>query len=154
MRKFLFSPLIYLILVTLILSLNNESFSQFDSSQNIFHLKNLPPEGVLLDKGWKFQAGDNADWAKQNYDDTKWTDVKLSDYNTYLPQFKNKNIGWFRLNLLIDSSIKKKQLAIQLSQLGASEIYLNGQLFQQLGSITSPLNYKSFNPLINLYYCL
>jgi len=147
MRKFAFSPLIYFVLVTLILLLNKESFSQFDSSQNIFYLKNLPTEGILLDKGWKFHAGDNAEWAKQNYDDTKWANIELSDYNTYLPEFKTKNIGWFRLHLLIDSSIQKKQLAIQLTQLGASEIYLNGQFFQQLGSIEMPLNYKSYNPV-------
>src|SRR6476620_4097733 len=138
MRKLL---LRYFVPATLILILSNKCFSQFDSSQNIFYLKNLPSEGVLLDKGWKFHEGDNPEWAKQNYDDTKWANVELSDYNTYLPQFKTKNIGWFRLHLLIDSSIQKKQLAIQLSQLGASEIYLNGQLFQQLGSIEMPLNY-------------
>ena len=133
----------YLFLLV-ILSFEN-CFSQ-DSIIQVFHLDNLPPDGVLLDSGWKFRAGDNPDYAKSYYDDTKWTNVKLSDYNTYLQQFKTKNIGWFRLNLLIDSSIQKKQLAIQLSQFGASEIYLNGQLFQQLGSIKAPTN-KSFNPV-------
>jgi signal transduction histidine kinase len=122
-----------------------QCFSQ-QKDTHIFYIDSLPADGVLLDKGWKFHAGDNPDWATQNYDDTKWTKVNLSDYNTYLPQFKTKNIGWFRLHFLIDSSIQKKQLAIQLSQLGASEIYLNGELFQQLGSIQSPSNYKSFNP--------
>src|SRR5690348_150125 len=136
----------YFILATLMLILSNKCFSQFDSSQNIFYLKNLPSEGVLLDKGWKFHAGDDPDWVKQNYNDTNWTNVKLSDYNTYLPQLKTKNIGWFRLHFLIDSSIQKEQLAIQLSQLGASEIYLNGERFQQLGSIKSASDYKSFNP--------
>ena len=96
----------YLFLLV-ILSFEN-CFSQ-DSIIQVFHLDNLPPDGVLLDSGWKFRAGDNPDYAKSYYDDTKWTNVKLSDYNTYLQQFKTKNIGWFRLNLLIDSSIQKKQ---------------------------------------------
>ena len=110
-------------------------------------INSMPEDGIVLNSGWKFQAGDNPEWAKQNYDDIKWTHVELSNYNTYLPQFKTKNIGWFRLNLLIDSAIQKKQLAIQMSQLGASEIYLNGKLFQQLGFIEASLDYKSFNPV-------
>jgi two-component system NtrC family sensor kinase len=123
-----------------------KSLSQ-DYTNHTIHITQLPTEGIFLNNGWKFQAGDDPDWAKQDWDDSKWTSVQLSDYNSYLTEFKNKNIGWFRLNLLIDSSIQKRQLAIQLLQLGASEIYLNGKLFQQLGSIKSSLNYKSFNPV-------
>jgi signal transduction histidine kinase len=136
----------YFPLVTLIFTLSNKCFSQFDSTQKVFYLKDLPAEGVLLDKGWKFHAGDDSVWKQGSYDDNKWINVQLSDYNTWLPLFKTKDIGWFRLYLLIDSPIQKKQIAIQLSQSGASEVYLNGRLFQQLGIIKSPLNYKSFNP--------
>ena len=35
-----------------------------------FRIDSLPTEGVLLDKGWKFQVGDNTDWAKPDFDDT------------------------------------------------------------------------------------
>src|SRR3954452_1252779 len=108
MRKL---PLRYVVLATLILSLSNKCFSQFDSSNNIFYSKELPADGVLLDKGWKFHAGDNLEWANQNYDDATWTNLQLSDYNTWLPKFKTQNIGWFRLHLLIDSSLETKQLA-------------------------------------------
>src|SRR5664279_2334609 len=79
-------------------------------------INSIHTNGVLLDSGWKFHEGDNPEWSKPNLDDSKWRTVTLSDYNSYIPQLKNKDIGWFRLSLLIDSLAEKKQLAIQLSQ--------------------------------------
>jgi two-component system NtrC family sensor kinase len=110
-------------------------------------IHSIPADGILLNSGWKFQSGDNAEWANPDFDDRSWQSATLSDYNTYLSQLKNKNIGWFRLHLLIDSSVLKRQLAIQISQLGASEIYLNGELFQRFGSIKMHTYYKSYNPV-------
>jgi two-component system NtrC family sensor kinase len=118
-------------------------FTTFSQTQII---NSIPEDGIVLNSGWKFQAGDNPEWSKPGMDDSKWQSVTLSDYDIYIPQLKNKDIGWFRVNLLIDSSLLKSELAIQFSQLGASEIYLNGKLFQQFGFIKSPLNFKNFNP--------
>jgi len=42
-------------------------FSQ-EASSPVFYLSKLPSEGVLLDKGWKFQRGDDTDYAKPGYD--------------------------------------------------------------------------------------
>jgi hypothetical protein len=137
--KILFSIAAFLFLI------GGNIFSQ-DTAPKNFHIDSLPTKGILLDSGWKFHEGDNPEWAKTDFDDRKWQSITLSDYNTYLPQFTNSDIGWFRLNLLIDPSLMNNQLAIQLSQLGATEIYLNGRLFQQVGSINMPSDIKSFNP--------
>jgi two-component system NtrC family sensor kinase len=137
--------ILYLFLLFIFFS-TIECLSQ-NTATAVIYLNKIPSQGILLDSGWKFHEGDNADWAKQELNDSQWRSIQLSNYNTYLPELKSKNIGWFRLNLLMDSSLLKSQLAIQLSQLGASEIYLNGKLFQQFGSIKIPLNYKSFNPV-------
>lgn len=130
-------------LTLIFLLLSSYTFAQ---KNEILRMDSLPAEGVLLNKGWKFNAGDDPDFANANFDDRKWQSITLSDYNIYIPQLKNKNIGWFRANLLIDSMLLKNQLAIQFSQLGASEIYLNGKLFQQFGYIKSSSNVESFNP--------
>src|SRR4051812_16077809 len=122
MTKLIFTILVLLIWLYTLPA--QESISQ----PNIISL--IPPQGITLDKGWKFQSGDNAEWASADFNDRNWQSATLSDYNTYLARLKEKNIGWFRLHLLIDSSVQTKQLAIQLSQSGASEIYLNGELFQ------------------------
>src|SRR6188768_1351973 len=109
-------------------------------------IDSITADGIALNSDWKFHAGDNPEWSKPDLDDSKWPTIALSDYNIYIPQLKGKDIGWFRINLVIDSSLLKTQLAFQLTQLGASEIYLNGKLFQQFGLINSPLSFKSFNP--------
>src|SRR6187551_2428952 len=98
----------YFVLATAILILN-KCFSQFDSSQNIFYLKNLPSEGVLLDKGWKFHEGDNPDYAKPDYGDRKWQAINPTlDVHDSLPQISRYGIiCWFRLHLSIDSSLQK-----------------------------------------------
>lgn len=47
----------YAIFLLLFLSVG-DSFSQ-DSSSFVFRLNNLTPDGVVLNKHWKFQVGDN-----------------------------------------------------------------------------------------------
>src|SRR6476659_869909 len=108
----------YFVLATLILTLSEKCFSQFDSSQNIFCLKNLPSEGILLDKGWKFHAGDNPDYVKPNYDDSKWQDINPTLDVQELPQVK-QGIVWFRLRLFVDTNLSKEQLALTIEQSGA-----------------------------------
>ncbi|WP_162055883.1 hypothetical protein [Pontibacter pamirensis] len=39
------------------------------------HLNHLPEDGILLDRGWKLQAGDNPEWASPNIDDSGWQAV-------------------------------------------------------------------------------
>lgn len=122
------------------------SVRAFAQDNDVFRIDSLPHQGLLMDKGWKFYAGDDPNFAKANFDDSEWQSLTLADYSIYIPQLKNKNIGWFRANFIIDTTLLKSPLAIQFTQLGASEIYLNGKLFQQFGYIKSPSNIESFNP--------
>jgi hypothetical protein len=125
----------------------DKCFSQ-DSITHVFHLDKLPPEGILLDKGWKFQAGDNADYAKPEYDDSKWQSVNpIIDIHD-LPQILKSRICWFRLHLSIDSTVLNNQLALLIQQSGASEIYLNGQLIHHFGILSvDPKEIKAYDPL-------
>jgi signal transduction histidine kinase len=110
-------------------------------------LKQLPAEGVLLDKGWKYQAGDNAAWADPNYDDSRWQVIDpLLDLH-YLPQIRNTPIGWFRIEFHVDSSLLNKPLALQVDQHIASEIFLNGKLLQQYGTVSAnPDQVRAYQP--------
>src|SRR6476661_1602762 len=145
MRKLL---LRYFVPATLILTLSNKCFSQFDSLQNIFYLKKLPPEGILLDKGWKFISGDNPVYAHPEYDDKKWRPINPTLDIHDLPQVTKPGIGWLRLHLSIDSNLLKEQLAIMIHQSGASEIYLNGRLLYRFGIVsTDPNEVKAYDPV-------
>ena len=79
-------------------------FSQ-DSSASVFYLNKLPTDGVLLNKGWKFQEGDNPDFAKPDYDDSKWSSIDpILDIHDQ-PQITKSGICWLRVTVLV--SLKK-----------------------------------------------
>ncbi|HEU4859370.1 MAG TPA: ATP-binding protein, partial [Chitinophagaceae bacterium] len=106
-----------------------------------------PEEGVLLDKDWKFLSGDNPAYANSEYDDGAWGNINptLDIYD--LPQIPKSGIVWFRLRLLINTSLDK-QLALIIQQSGASEIYLDGKLTHRFGVLSSnPANVKAYDPL-------
>jgi len=138
---------IFYFVLLVFLSFDN-CFSQ-DSSAYIFHLNKLPPEGILLDKGWKFQTGDNPDYAKPEYDDSKWQSINPTlDIHDSLPQIPKSGIVWFRLHLLIDDTTVNNQLAMMIQQSGASEMYLNGALIHRFGIISPNANeIKAISPL-------
>ena len=111
-----------------------KTFSQ-DTAARIFRIDTLPSQGILLNKGWRFHAGDNPEWAKPSLDDRKWDDIDPTLELNYLPQVRKEPVGWFRFKLYIDSSLLNKPLAFQVFQSIASEIYLNGNLIKRYGIV-------------------
>jgi two-component system NtrC family sensor kinase len=93
---------------------------------------------VKLDK-WRYQKGDNKDWAKPAFDDSSWKQFQF--YNLNMPDGKNAianrgEIVWFRKHIKADSSITDA-IVINIIQLGASEIYLDGKLIHRLGTVSA-----------------
>ncbi|HTS45640.1 MAG TPA: hypothetical protein VMH01_14675 [Puia sp.] len=120
-------------------------FAQGHESSFVY-LNHIPTQDFPLDKGWKFHPGDDTSWARSSFDDSQWQTVDLSDYTHYLPAFSSKKIGWFRTKIIIDSQISTNQFVVTLSQLGASELYINGNSLLTLGQIDGTGKYKSDNP--------
>ncbi|CAH0997782.1 hypothetical protein EMA8858_03916 [Emticicia aquatica] len=106
------------------------------AQKEIFHIDNLSKEGVLLDKGWKFHAGYYPNFAKFNFDDSKWESIDPTQDVMDLPQIKKARIGYLRLNFIIDSSFVNKALALEIDQTLASEIYLNNALIHKIGVVS------------------
>ena len=103
----------------------------------VFHIDSLPKQGILLDKGWKWHAGDNPDFAKIDFDDSDWEWINPTKDLNDLSQIRQNPIGWFRIRFQIDSSLLNKPLTFQVSQAIASEIYLNGTLLKKYGKVSS-----------------
>ena len=127
------------------LSLTVQGIAQIQVAGGLRFSK-FPPKDYLLDKGWRFQAGDNPEWARPDFGDSLWKQVSLSDYRTYLPDLLRQHIGWFRLRFFVDSPGTMNQAVLALSQLGASDCYMNGHPFLHLGSIGTNGLVKSDNP--------
>src|SRR6185312_9259186 len=125
MRKFYFSALLLLFIVA----------KTFGQAAQVFDLKKLSKQDTLL-SGWKFQAGDNPQWANAGFDDSKW---QLADPGTDITKFsqlKNAGVGWLRLHIRAYSAVARQRILAWVSQYSASEIYLDGKLIQQYGHIS------------------
>ena len=49
--------------------------SIFAQQREVFRIDSLPQKGILFNKGWKWYAGDNLEWAKPEFDDAKWESI-------------------------------------------------------------------------------
>ena len=138
MRNFIFFLLLFPLLA-------------FVQKREVFRIDSLPKEGVLLNQGWKWHAGDNLEWAKAEFDDSKWKFLPPLDLMDSLPQkLRPSGIRWFRLKLQFNKSLSKEILALSVDQIGASEIYMNGILLQRYGVVSSnPDEVKAFYPLLD-----
>ncbi|WP_018622237.1 ATP-binding protein [Spirosoma luteum] len=106
-------------------------------AQPIVRIDSLPPQGLLLNKGWTWHSGDNPVWAKADVDDSKWENIDPTKDIHDLPQVRRAQIGWFRLKLQVDSTLLQQALALVVRQVGASEIYVDGRLIYQLGVVST-----------------
>jgi two-component system NtrC family sensor kinase len=123
------------------------SLNALSQNNDIFHIDSLGTKGVLLNKGWKYQTGDNLDWAKPDFDDSAWTPIDPTKDIAALPEISNAKIKWLRLDFEVKNKLPNP-LGIAISQAGASEIYLNGHLFHQFGHIdTDSTKVKAYDPL-------
>jgi len=101
-----------------------------------------------LDKGWKFQAGDDSAYVRPGYDDSQWENINPILEVDSQPQKARSGICWMRLHISMDSNLIDEQLVLIISQNVASEIYLNGRLIHKFGTINNNLKETiAFNPL-------
>jgi signal transduction histidine kinase/DNA-binding response OmpR family regulator len=122
--------------VVLLLLLAYSQGWSYHTADSTFHINLLPVEGLLLDKGWKYQAGDNPAWASPQWNDREWQPINPTKDIHDLPELWNTETGWFRLRFIADSAVRKQSLALLIQQTGASQIYLNGKLILTLGRIS------------------
>jgi len=101
-----------------------------------FNLNKLSKQDTLL-SGWKFQQGDNPQWSKPGFDDSKWQRFDPGIDITKFDQLKNAGVGWLRLHIKADSTLTKQGIMAWVTQYSASEIYLNGKLIQKYGYISN-----------------
>ena len=129
-------------------------FPLFLSAQDntIFRIDSLPPNGITLKSGWKFKVGDNLEYASPNYVDTAWQPINSYTDISYLPQLpKSGEIFWLRLSVFLDSNIHEP-LFMMIDQVGASEMYLDGQLIHQFGILSqNSQDIKGFSPHLKPY---
>jgi hypothetical protein len=105
----------------------------FSFSQLKLSFDSMP---CVLEDHWKFKAEDNADFASVDCNDSDWKNV---DCNLPLNKLKEtgfEGFGWFRLHVNVNNQLLNKNIAISIVHLGASEIYLDGNLICRSGKVS------------------
>ena len=107
---------------------------------------------ISIDKGWKFNTGDSAKWASPDYSDAGWKPIDLS-YNWERQGYPSYDgFGWYRLHLVIPSSLKEKaflkdSLRIELHNIDDNdEVYLNGKLIAKYGGKGGDIKSSNYGP--------
>ena len=93
--------------------------------------------GTSLQGAWKYHPGDNPEWANPTFNDATWESTDTLLLQDSLPESGWEGIGWFRLHLSVpDETLQNTPLALQVTyQVGASEIYLDGNLIYKFGTV-------------------
>jgi len=87
-----------------------------------------------LNRWWVYTPGDDAAWANASFDDSAWQPVFDPNLSSGLPP-NWADLGWFRLHLVIAPDLVGRELPFYFQHPGASEVYLDGELFGQYGLI-------------------
>ncbi|GAA4463115.1 hypothetical protein GCM10023093_10860 [Nemorincola caseinilytica] len=108
----------------------------------------------VLGKEWLYSPGDERRWADTAFDDSRWqtvnTDMDSMVHN--VPYYRNYTIGWFRLHFVADSSMVNVPLAMTLTHMGASEVYLDGERIRTYGKINGRDSSRYVNPFTDPAY--
>lgn len=101
-------------------------------------IKSISSDGFSLSKFWKWHEGDNAKWSAASFNDSTWKNAPVLYKNiSHFPELREAQIGWFRKPIRLDSSLAKKTLYLNIEQMGASEIYLDGKLLHKIGVVST-----------------
>ena len=99
------------------------------------------PTPVRLDKGWKFQPGDNPAYALPGFDDSKWGSIQTDRVWEEQGYEKLDGFAWYRLKFVLPSKLKdsaalKDGLRLNLGKINNfDQAYLNGTIFGVNGEV-------------------
>lgn len=117
-------------------------FSTLDSYAQKTHInESLFKEGLVelnFKESWKYQPGDNPEWADPNFDDSDWHKINPIDLKAYrMPDSLWSGYGWWRIRFTADPKIIEAIERLYFQSWGAAEIYLNGELVETYGNFST-----------------
>lgn len=88
-----------------------------------------------VSNAWRYHAGDDSAYASPSYNDSSWAIVNTRLEKGNHPPGGWNGMGWFRIHLEIDSSLRDQPVAFSIRQGGASETYLDGKKLYTFGRV-------------------
>jgi hypothetical protein len=90
-------------------------------------------------EGWRFQPGDNMNWANPDFDDSDWIYYKPTGLTDPIHDSLWNGFGWFRYRFVADSSAYARISHLYFYTWGAAEVYLDGKLVQKYGVFSTEM---------------
>jgi len=125
-----------------------QDISVFDTPASVLHINKLSVNGTLLNNGWKFKQGDDMHYANPGFNDARWQFLDPTKEVSEYRELTGNGICWLRLHLSLDSNVNTAPVYLHIQQNAASEIYLDGKLFVQFGTLSNNNDeVQGYNPL-------
>ena len=110
-------------------------FAATGQTKQVVRIDSLP-EGRLINLNtWLYHPGDLPEYADPGFLDDDWDTLSTRLDLTGKDDAFFPGKAWFRLHLEFDSSLLNNNVALLINQLGASQIYHNGRLIHEMGTI-------------------
>ena len=96
---------------------------------------------------WKYQPGDDMQWANPEFDDSGWYDISPGNLGIdEMPDSLWNGYGWWRFTFTADNSFYQKNWNLFFNSSGAAEVYLDGKLVHSFGNFSIyPDKEKTYN---------
>jgi len=98
--------------------------------------------------GWMFRQGNDSTWAQPNINLESWKKMNITELSSTFSDSDGRVEGWFRIDILFDSSFNNIQLSLNRQLWAATDIYIDGLKVESFGFTGVP--YLPYNP--NLQY--
>ena len=97
---------------------------------------------LSVDTTWQYKSGKATPaFFSPSFNDENWQTVSNTYFDQISPASPNWNgIGIFRKNFSVPDSLKGRNVELFLTQVGASEIYLDGQMLCHYGNVTGKMD--------------
>ena len=114
------------------------SFKTHAQNDSIPHLTpTMLKDGVVFlsfKNAWKYQKGDNIDWAKPKFNDSSWHNIAPASLSAdEMPDSLWQGYGWWRIKFTLDSSLYSELSRLHFRGWGAAEVYLDGKNIRNYG---------------------
>lgn len=94
-----------------------------------------PRREINLRGRWRFEVGDNPDYAAPDYDDSQWEKIRVPDQweDQGFPGYDG--YAWYRTSFHLPETLRNKVLLLNLGYVDdVDEVYINGQYVNGRGS--------------------
>lgn len=95
----------------------------------LFAQNKIDKKIVDLNRLWKFEIGDNQEWARPGYDDSKWEEIRVpsSWEDEGFPGYDG--YAWYRISFTVSEEYKGEEIYLRLGWIDdVDETYLNGKI--------------------------